>query len=66
MQSARFVSPNGKSSSLGESEQHKEDDTDTLSKPKHVWLGEHTLADFSRRELTTVNLVWLSTRSFQR
>jgi hypothetical protein len=57
MQSAGFVSPNGKSSSLGESEQHKEDDTETGSKPKHVWLGEHTLADFSRRELTTLNLV---------
>jgi hypothetical protein len=57
LQSAGFVSPNGKSSSLGGSEQHEEDDTETGSKPKHVWLGEHTLEDFSRRELTTVNLV---------
>jgi hypothetical protein len=57
MQSAGFVSPNGKSSSLSKSEQHEEDATETGSKPKHVWLGEHTLADFSRREQTTVNLV---------
>jgi hypothetical protein len=58
MQSAGFVSPKGKSSSLGESEQHEEDHTETGSKPKHVWLGEHALADFSRRELTTLS--WCS------
>jgi hypothetical protein len=59
MQSVGFVSPNCKLSSLGDSEQHEEEDTETGSKPKNVWLvGEHDmLTDISTRDLTKINLV---------
>jgi hypothetical protein len=57
MRSAGFVSPNCKSSSLGDSEEQEEENTETDSKPKEVWLEQHTLTDISTRDLTTVNLV---------
>jgi hypothetical protein len=56
MRSAGFVSPNGKSS-LGDNEPQEEEETETQSKPSHVWLEQHTLADISTGDLTTVNLV---------
>ncbi len=56
MRSAGFVSPNGKSL-LGDDEPQEEEDTETQSKPSHVWLEQHTLADISTGDLTTVNLV---------
>jgi hypothetical protein len=57
MRSAGFVSPNCKSSSLGDSEQHEEEDTETGSKANHVWLEQHTLTGISTKDLTTLNLV---------
>jgi hypothetical protein len=57
MGSVGFVSPNCKSSSLGESEEQEEEDTETGSKPNEVWLEQHTLTDVSARDLTAVNLV---------
>jgi hypothetical protein len=57
MQSAGFVSPNCRSSSLEGSEQHDGEDTETGSKPNHVWLEQHTLTGISTRDITTVNLV---------
>jgi hypothetical protein len=42
---------------LGDSEQHGEEDTETGSKPNHVWLEQHTLTGISTGNITTVNLV---------
>ncbi len=57
MRSAGFVSPNCKSSLLEGSEQHDEEETETGSKPNHVWLEQHTLTGISTSNKTTVNLV---------
>jgi hypothetical protein len=57
MRSAGFVLPNCKSSSLEDSEQHDEEDTETGSKPNHVWLKQHTLTGISTSDITTLNLV---------
>jgi hypothetical protein len=57
MRSAGFVSPNCKSSLLEGSEQHDEEETETGSKPNHVWLEQHTLTGISRSNITTLNLV---------
>jgi hypothetical protein len=57
MRSAGFVSPNCKSLSLEGSEQHDKEDTETGSKPNHVWLEQHTLTGISTSDITTVNLV---------
>jgi hypothetical protein len=57
MQSAGFVSPNCKSSSLGDSEEQEEENKELGSKPNEVWLEQHTLTDIATRDLTTINLV---------
>ena len=51
MRSTGFVSPTGKSSSVGD------EDTANRSKPSHVWLENHTITEISTGDQTTVNLV---------
>jgi hypothetical protein len=41
---------------LEDSEQHGKEDTETGSKPNHVWLKQHMLTGISTSDITTVNL----------
>jgi hypothetical protein len=66
MRIAGFISPNCKSSSLEDSEQRGEDDTETGSKPNHICLKQHTLTGISTSNITIRLIWWLPKRSFPR